>query len=50
MTAKTTVMFADLTGSTGVFERLGNEAATQAITALTQWIAQVVSDYDGRVV
>jgi class 3 adenylate cyclase len=50
MTAKTTVMFADLTGSTGVFETLGNEAATQAITALTQWIAQVVTDYDGRVV
>ena len=50
MTAKTTVMFADLTGSTGVFERLGNEAATQAITALTQWIAQVVTDYDGRVI
>ncbi|MDB5856716.1 MAG: adenylate/guanylate cyclase protein [Ramlibacter sp.] len=50
MTAKTTVMFADLTGSTGVFETLGNEAATQAITALTQWIAQVVTDYDGRVI
>ena len=48
--SKTTVMFADLTGSTGVFETLGNEAATQAITALTQWIAQVVTDYDGRVI
>ncbi|MCG2591192.1 FHA domain-containing protein [Ramlibacter sp. XY19] len=50
MTAKTTVMFADLTGSTGVFEALGNAKATQAITALTDWIAQVVTDYDGRVV
>jgi class 3 adenylate cyclase len=50
MAAKTTVMFADLTGSTAVFEALGNEAATQAITALTQWIAQVVTDHDGRVV
>ncbi|NML47844.1 FHA domain-containing protein [Ramlibacter sp. G-1-2-2] len=50
MTAKTTVMFADLTGSTSVFEALGNEAATQAITGLTQWIAQVVTDHDGRVI
>lgn len=50
MTASTTVMFADLTGSTGVFQRLGNEAAAQAITTLTQWIGQVVQDYDGRVV
>jgi class 3 adenylate cyclase len=50
MTANTTVMFADLTGSTGVFETLGNELATQTITTLTQWIAQVVRDYDGRVV
>lgn len=50
MAAKTTVMFADLTGSTAVFEAMGNEAATQAITALTQWIAQVVTDHDGRVV
>jgi adenylate cyclase len=50
MSAKTTVMFADLTGSTGVFEALGNEAAAQAIAALTQGIAQVVTDYDGRVI
>ena len=50
MTASTTVMFADLTGSTGVFQTLGNEAAAQTITTLTQWIAQVVQDYDGRVI
>ena len=48
--ARTTVMFADLTGSTGVFESLGNEAATQTITALTQWIAQVCQRNGGRVV
>ena len=50
MTATTTVMFADLTGSTGVFETLGNDAATQAITALTQGIARIVTAHGGRVV
>jgi adenylate cyclase len=50
MTATTTVMFADLTGSTGVFEKLGNEAATRTITGLTQWIAEVCTSYEGRVV
>lgn len=50
MGATTTVMFADLTGSTGVFETLGNERATAAITGLTQWIAEVVQEHDGRVV
>jgi hypothetical protein len=43
-------MFADLTGSTGVFEALGNEAATQTITGLTQWIGQVCEQHRGRVV
>jgi class 3 adenylate cyclase len=50
MTATTTVMFADLTGSTGVFESLGNEAATQTITALTHWISKAVQFHGGRVV
>jgi class 3 adenylate cyclase len=50
MTATTTVMFADLTGSTRVFETLGNEAATQTITALTAWIGGVVQAHGGRVV
>jgi adenylate cyclase len=50
MTPRTTVMFADLTGSTGVFEKLGNEAATQAITSLTQWIGHVCKSNGGRVV
>jgi adenylate cyclase len=50
MTASKTVVFADLTGSTGVFETLGNAAATQTITALTQWIGSVCQDYGGRVV
>lgn len=50
MTAATTVVFADLTGSTRVFEALGNEEATRAITALTQGIADVCREEGGRVV
>ncbi|MDB5897608.1 MAG: adenylate/guanylate cyclase protein [Ramlibacter sp.] len=50
MSATTTVMFADLTGSTAVFETLGNDAATQTITGLTNWIGQVVKNHGGRVV
>lgn len=45
-----TVVFADLTGSTGVFESLGNEKATQAITRLTAWIGEVCMAHQGRVV
>ena len=48
--AEVTVVFADLTGSTGVFESLGNVKATQAITRLTQWIAQVCETCGGHVV
>lgn len=50
MGASTTVVFADLTGSTGVFEMLGNAKATDTITRLTQWIGQVCEAYGGRVV
>lgn len=45
-----TVVFADLTGSTGVFELLGNAKATDAVTRLTQWIGQVTTNHDGWVV
>ena len=45
-----TVVFADLTGSTGVFESLGNAKATQAITRMTQWIGQVCTQHKGLVV
>jgi adenylate cyclase len=48
--AEVTVVFADLTGSTGVFESLGNAKATQAITRLTQWIGKVCEAYRGHVV
>lgn len=50
MAAQRTVVFADLTGSTGVFEALGNEKATRAVTKLTQWIGTVCNDHTGRVV
>ncbi|MEO8013520.1 MAG: adenylate/guanylate cyclase domain-containing protein [Polaromonas sp.] len=48
--AEFTVVFADLTGSTGVFEKLGNVKATQAITRLTQWIASICEKHSGQVV
>lgn len=48
--AEVTVVFADLTGSTSVFEEVGNAAATQAITRLTQWIGTVCTAHNGVVV
>jgi adenylate cyclase len=48
--AEVTVVFADLTGSTGVFESLGNAKATQVITQLTQWMGSVCEGRNGRVV
>ena len=48
--AEVTVVFADLTGSTGVFEALGNAKATQAITRLTEWMGKVCVARGGHVV
>jgi class 3 adenylate cyclase len=48
--AEVTVVFADLTGSTGVFEALGNAKATQAITRLTDWMGKVCVSRAGHVV
>lgn len=45
-----TVVFIDLTGSTGVFETLGNAKATEAVTTLTHWIGQICAAHQGRVV
>ncbi len=45
-----TVIFADLTGSTGVFEALGNQKATLAVTRLTQLMGQACESHQGRVV
>ena len=45
-----TVIFSDLTGSTRVFESLGDAKATKAITRLTQWMGKLCESYQGRVV
>ena len=48
--ADVTVVFADLAGSTGVFQALGNAKATQAITRLTDWMGTVCTSRHGYVV
>lgn len=50
MGSYSTVVFADLTGSTRVFEAMGNARATDTVTRLTQWIAGVCEAHGGRVV
>jgi adenylate cyclase len=50
MRTHSTVVFADLTGSTGVFESMGNVRAAETVTRLTQWIAAVCEANQGRVV
>ncbi|WP_296311249.1 adenylate/guanylate cyclase domain-containing protein [Pseudomonas sp.] len=50
MGAHSTVVFADLTGSTAVFESMGNARAAETVTRLTQWIAAVCEAHQGRVV
>jgi class 3 adenylate cyclase len=50
MGVHTTVVFTDLFGSTSAFEALGNAQATQAVTQITTWIAEVIESHGGRVV
>ncbi|MBC7394935.1 MAG: adenylate/guanylate cyclase domain-containing protein, partial [Variovorax sp.] len=50
MGIQTTVVFADLTGSTRVFEAMGNARATETVTRLIQWIGGVCESHGGRVV
>lgn len=50
MGVQSTVVFADLFGSTGVFESLGNIKATEAVTQATNWIAEKITAHGGRVV
>ena len=50
MNVQTTVVFADLFGSTGVFESLGNAKATEAVTQATTWVAEKFTANGGRVV
>lgn len=46
----TTVVFADLSGSTRVFEAMGNTLATTTVTQITQWVAKTCEAHAGRVV
>lgn len=50
MGVRKTVVFADLIGSTGVFEAVGNVEAARTVTELTRWIGQVCVAHQGRVV
>jgi adenylate cyclase len=50
MNMQTTVVFADLFGSTGVFESLGNARATLAVTQATHWVADKFTANGGRVI
>ena len=50
MSVQTTVVFADLMGSTGVFETIGNARASRVVTALTQWIAEVCVAHNGQII
>jgi len=45
-----TVVFADLVGSTGLFERLGDETAGRFVTQLTTTIGKTFEQHRGRVV
>jgi class 3 adenylate cyclase len=44
------VVFADLVGSTGIFERLGDETAGHFVTQLTTAMAKIFEQHNGRVV
>lgn len=46
----TTVVFADLVGSTSLYERLGDAAASRFVTELVGQLSQVVEKHQGRVV
>ena len=45
-----TVVFADLVGSTGIFERLGDETAGRFVTQLTSALSRTFEEHSGRVV
>ncbi len=48
--ATLTIVFADLTGSTGLFEALGNARAAELVTRSTQWIGKLCTARSGRVI
>ena len=46
----TTVVFADIVGSTGIFEKLGDETASKFVTQLSASLSRTFEDHRGRVV
>ncbi len=44
------MVFIDLTGSTTVYEALGNAQVAPVITQVTQWIGRVIAAHDGQVI
>ncbi|MBH2043384.1 MAG: FHA domain-containing protein [Comamonadaceae bacterium] len=50
MSVLSTVVFADISGSASLYETLGNERATDAITHVTQWIGGMIEAHHGRIV
>jgi len=46
----TTVVFADLVGSTSLFERLGDDTASRFVTQLAGTLSQLFEQHQGRVV
>lgn len=50
MSVHTTVVFADLMGSTGVFETIGSARGSRVVTEITQWISSICVVHGGRVI
>ena len=50
MSVLSTVVFADISGSASLYETLGNERATEAVTQVTQWIGGTIEAHHGRIV
>ncbi len=51
MSSRSVVMvFADIAGSTALYESLGNERATEAVTAVVHWLGESIQNQGGRVV
>lgn len=50
MSVLSTMVFADISGSTSLYEALGNERAAEAVTQLTHWISETIEAHGGRVV
>lgn len=50
MSVLSTVAFADISGSTSLYETMGNERATEAVTEVTHWMGQLIESQGGRVV